>query len=316
MFRNFIQNLDQKKLKVFLVFLVFSFVSWSISKLSQTFDSWVEVTLVPTKFPDSLLLNAENVQKVNLKLKASGFKLLGLQIGKRQENVDLSAISKNGQGYYLTRNKLKTQWERRFSNTEILNLNPDTIFFDLYQVQSKMVKVEPRMGLELVQNYVLLGPLKVNPDSVVIKGPAAEIETIETVKTVDFTLTGISENFNQKLLISTPDNFSNSEILKTAVMVSGKVVKFSEKVFELPINVENPPKGYDLRIFPKTVSLLCKAGEMDLRTFSSEDFKVVASYDSTRTSQKTIKLEISQRPENTISIRLLEDEVKFVLEPK
>ncbi|NKI32555.1 CdaR family protein [Croceivirga thetidis] len=316
MFRNFIQNLDQKKLKVFFVFLIFSFVSWSISKLSQTYDSWIEVTLIPTKFPDSLLLKNESTQRVNLRLKASGFKLLGMQIGEKSEKVNLSSISKNNAGYYLTNGKLKNQWERRFSNAEILSLQPDSVFFDLYQVQAKKVKVKPKLGLDLVQNYVLLGSLRVEPDSIMIKGPASEIENINVIETVEFTLREVSENFSQKLLIAKPENFSSSEILKSAVLVSGNVVKFSEKVFELPIEVKNTPKGYDLRVFPKTVSLLCKAGEDDLRKLTESDFKVVAVYDSIVTNQNALRLTIEQKPKNTIALRLLENEVKFVLEPK
>lgn len=316
MFKNFIKNLDRKKLKMFAVFLVFSFLSWSISKLSQSYESWVDIDLMATKFPDSLLLKENYVENARLKLKASGFRLMGMQMGSKRQKVDLSSVSNKDFRFFITDQELQNQWERRFSNAEILSIQPDTLFFDLYQVQSKKIKIEPSLGLELMQNHVLVGELTVEPDSILIKGPLSEIGEIQTIKTTDFTLRDISTNFQETLKLIKPESLVDSEISANEVVVSGTVVRFSERMFTLPIFVENTPENYEVRIFPKTISLLCKAGENDLRKFSEENFRVIAVYDSTKVNQKTIRLNLSQKPENAISVRLLEDEVKFVLEPK
>lgn len=316
MLKKLFKNLNRKKLKVFAFFLVFSFFSWSISKLSQNYDSWVDVNLIPTKFPDSLLLKDGNLQKTSLKLRASGFKLLWMKIGAKDQKVDLSTVSNKEGRFFLTKNGLQQQLENQFSNAEILGVRPDTLFFELYQVQSKKVKVEVKLDLKLAQNFVLVGELTVEPDSVMVKGPSSEIENVDALKTGSLFLSNVSNSFEETLKIVRPENMIESEISNQEVRVSGNVVKFSEKVFELPIYLENEPKGFVLKVFPKAVSLLCKAVEEDLRKFSEEDFRVIATYDSTQVSKSTIRLSITQKPEEVISTRLLKNEVKFVLEPK
>lgn len=316
MLGKFLKNLDKKKLKVFAVFLGFSLMAWSISEFSQTYESWVEVSLETNKLPDSLFIRENSSSKVRLRLRASGFKLLGLGMGKNSKELDLSSVSSTGSRFFLTDDALLSQWEGNFSNAEILSIRPDTLFFDLYQVRSRMVKVQANLGLELEQNHVLLGALSIRPDSVLIKGPASEIDSIEVIETEGLTLQEVADSFEQELYLIVPDEFVESEVSTQKVSVSGEVVKFSEKIFDLAIQVENVPEEYDIRIFPKTISILCKAGENDLREISEDNFKVVTVYDSTKVEQKTMHLSLSQQPENVLSVRLLQDEVKFVLEPK
>jgi len=96
--------------------------------------------------------------------------------------------------------------------------------------------------------------------------------------------------------------------------VVGKVSKFSEKVFDVPIQVVNIPEGYQVRTFPNSVTVLCKATIERLKEISASDFEVVADYGQLDGSESSkLFLEITESPQKVYDIKLEENTVNFVL---
>ena len=74
---------SNKKLNVFLLFLVLSFVFWMLIKLSRTYTSSVEINLSYTDLPKNKMLQAEPKSKVKVTLDAVGFTLLKYKFSKK-----------------------------------------------------------------------------------------------------------------------------------------------------------------------------------------------------------------------------------------
>ena len=67
---------NNRKLNVFLLFLLLSFVFWTHIKLSRTYTSAVEINLSYIDVPENKMLQSEPNSKVEVRLEAVGFKLL------------------------------------------------------------------------------------------------------------------------------------------------------------------------------------------------------------------------------------------------
>lgn len=302
---------------MFSLFLAFSFLSWTVSKLSQSYDSWVTVELTPTNLPDSLFVDAAETHAAKLRLRATGFKLFGMGIGQRNLKLDLSTVSNKGNAYYLTAERASRQLQKSISNSaELLDIDPDTLYFDLFKVKTKKIPVISQLELNLEPNHILKGKLKITPDSIIFKGPEQEIDTINKIVTSIITLSEVADDFSVDVDVPKPNGLANTDILNENVTISGTVVRFSEKVFEIPVSVNNVPEGYVIRTFPKSVSLLCKASENDLINFTEANFDVMATYDSTIVNSKELSLRVAKKPENALVVRLLQNTVEFLLEPK
>jgi hypothetical protein len=315
-FKKVLQGLNQKKAKVFSLFLICSFLAWFISNLSDTYESRAFFTLNYRNLPDSLLLGKNSNNEIEAKLRTSGFQFLYYKIFRSQIDIDVSQVEyRNGQ-YVLSEEVLRRQMDQQLSqNISLLDLDRNVLDVDLYQVDSKKIPIKANLKLQLQQNHILDGKIMVSPDSIEVKGPKNEIDTIKSIKTAAIQLTDVNEDFSSEVSLVFPKGLDNSIFSEGRATVSGKVSKFSEKVFDVPIQVVNAPEGYQIRTFPNSVTILCKATIERLKEISASDFEIVADYGQLDGSESSkLFLEITESPQKVYDIKLEENTVNFVLE--
>lgn len=318
MFKKAFSGLNKRKVKVFFLFLICSFLAWFLSNLSEPYESRANFNLNYKNLPDTLLLGNNAVNSIEAKLRTSGFKFLYYNFVNKRVEVDLSQVVNNNGNYILTEDALKKQMERQLSQSiSLIDLDRDELIVDLYQVAAKEVAIKANLDVQFQQNYILEGEPIITPNVVLVKGPKSEIDTLNTIYTSKIELADVSSDFSKDVLLVFPKNLSNSIFSINRTNVSGKVVKFSERVFDVEIQVLNFPKGYQVNTFPNSVSVLCKATIEQLKSITAEDFRVIADYKQLNGSNNNMLfLEITQKPDKVHGVRLLENKVNFVLEQK
>ncbi|GMN09112.1 hypothetical protein MTsPCn9_04320 [Croceitalea sp. MTPC9] len=316
MLKKIINGLNKRKVKVFLLFLLCSVLAWSVSKLSESYESRATFELEYTKFPDSLLLNTTEKDYTNAKLRASGFQFLRYSINQKKIKIDLRQVNNHKSNYFLTETELKVQLERQLPNTiSLLELVRDTFFVDLYKVALKEVPVNPNITINVATNHILEGELELSPKVVTVKGPSNEIAEINQISTLPLVLNELSTNFSQKLRLILPESTNNTQLLQESVEVSGKIVEFSEKEFNIPIGSENVPEGFRIKKFPNSVVIVCKASIDRLKTMESSDFEAIVDYATlANSSSKYLSIKLKRKPKSAYSVQLLTNQVEFVLE--
>ncbi|MEM9648469.1 MAG: YbbR-like domain-containing protein [Bacteroidota bacterium] len=316
MLKKVLLGLNKRKAKVFLLFLVSSFLAWFLSNLSESYESRANFVLNYRNLPDTLLLSNDAVTNLEAKLKTSGFQFLYYNFNSKRVNIDLSQVEKRNGTFVLSEADLKKQLEAQLSqNISLLDLDRKLLVVDLYQVTSKEVPVRAELDITFEQNYILDGGPVVSPSSVLVKGPKEEIDTLRQISTTRIELANVATDFSQEVLLVFPKGLVNSIFSTNRVEVSGKVVKFSERIFEVPIKVINSPEGFQVKTFPNEISVLCKATIERLKDIVQDDFEVVVDYKQVGNSSGNVLFaEIAQGPENIYDLRLLDNKVNFVLE--
>ena len=316
--RNLIAGLNRRKAKIFFLFLFCSFLAWFLSNLSDPYEARTEFTLNYKNLPDSLILGNNAEKNLEAKVRTSGFRLLYYKFFSKRIDVDLSKVAYQSGSYVLEEDALKKQMDRQLSqNISLLDLDGNQWEVDLYQVSQKALVVKPRIELKFQPNHILDGVLQVSPDSVIIKGPASEIDTLFHVETEPVILDNLSDDFSAEASIVFPKNLDNSIFSANRVVVSGTVLKFSEKVFNVNVQALNVPDGYRLKMFPNSVSLVCKASLDELKNIESNDFEITADYKQLgATTNNSILLQVTKKPGTVYAVRLQQRMVNFVLERK
>ncbi len=316
MFKKVLRGLNKKKVKVFSLFLLCSFLAWFISNLSDTYESRAYFTLNYRNLPDSLLLGKNSDNLIEAKLRTSGFQFLYYKIFKTRIDIDVSQVEFQNGDYVMSEEALRKQMDQQLSQSiSLLELDRRTLEIDLYQVDSKKIPIEAKLNLQLEQNYILDGKIKILPDSIEVKGPSNEIDTINSIKTSLIQLNNVNADFSNEVSLVFPKGLDNSIFSIGRATVSGKVSKFSEKVFEVPVQVINVPQGYQIKTFPDVVTVLCKATIERLKEISASDFEIVADYGQLMGSESsTLFLEIQESPQKVYDVKLEDNTVNFVLE--
>ncbi|WP_190808995.1 YbbR-like domain-containing protein [Flagellimonas sp. S3867] len=318
MFKKLLTRASNRKVKVFSLFLLCSFFAWFLSNLSDSYESRANFNLYYNNLPDTLLLGNNSAETIEAKIKTSGFRHFYFNLFNKKINIDLSQSVYANERYTLTEDALKKQIESQLSqNISLVDLYRDELFVDLYKVASKEVPIKATLDIQFQQNYILEGALIVEPQTVLVKGPPSEIDTLQQVFTSKVQLRNIASDFSEDIPIVFPKSMNNSIFSISRVNVSGKVARFSEKVFEVPVTVINLPEGFNIKTFPAAISVLCKATIEQLKVMDPDDFEVVADYGQLANSNDNVLfLQLIRKPQKSHGVRLLENKVNFVLEQK
>lgn len=305
---------DKRKVNIFLIFLLCSFLAWLVSKLSETYVDRTTFDLEYINVPDSLLLADTSANNIDVKLRASGFQFLGFYYNRKNVVIDLSNMASAQSKYFVTQSNFKKQIEDQLSGSmTVMEVEKDTLFLDFYLVEEKQVPVTSNIGLNPAQNYLIEGPLKIEPPNISVTGPKAELELVESISTSELELNEITENFTVEVNLVKPEELRNSELSVQKVQISGEVFRFSEKVIEIPVEVINLPEGTQIKTFPGTISVLCKARIERLKDISPKDFIVAANFQEHKGDNKYLKVSLIEKPEDVYDVQLLKNEVEFIL---
>ncbi len=307
--------LKKRKAKLFFLFLLCSGLAWFVSNLSDRYVSRGSFSLAYVNPPDSMLLVDASKKQMELKLEAVGFQFLAFNLGNRNLRIDLSNIKKDGDVYFIPPTDYSRQLEKQLpGSVRLLETEGDSLFFELYHVITKRVPVVSQVELQFPQNYLLDGTLQLVPDSISLKGPQNEIDTIEFVKTERLELVDLTSDFSVVVKLHRNNILEHTSYSDPAITVKGTVSRFSEKVISVPVSVKNIPQEVTVELFPSEVKVLVKASLNRLKTIKSGDFEVMADYDRLeRTNANSMVLQLSKKPKTIHSARLLKGEVDFIL---
>ncbi|WP_297702632.1 YbbR-like domain-containing protein [uncultured Eudoraea sp.] len=305
---------DKRKINIFLIFLLCSFLAWLVSRLSETYVDRTTFDLEYINVPDSLLLADNSLKNVDVRLRASGFQFLGFYYNRKKIEIDLSNMANDQSKFYVAQLDFKKQIESQLSSSiTLLEVDRDTLFLDFYQVELKDVPISPNISLNPAQNYLVDGKLKLEPSLISISGPKKELDLVNSVSTSEVELNEISEDFSIVVDLVLPEDFQNIELSEKKVRISGKVFRFSEKLIEIPVEVINLPEGTQIKTYPNTIAVLCKARIDRLKDISPIDFKVVANFQEQRGENQNLQVILIEKPNDVYSVQLMKNEVEFIL---
>lgn len=308
-------GLKKRKVKVFSIFLFFSTVAWLIDNLSESFVSETTFVMEYVNTPDKYLLTKKPQATIDVRLKAIGFQFVGFEIRKRKIQIDLSQVKSRDGRYYILPKVYRNQIEDQLPNSmELIEMENDTLFIDLVALLVKKVPVIPRTNISLAKNYMLDGPISIEPSVVTIKGPNSEVDSIASVTTVMVNINNISDDFDQEHDVMLPKALSTTSIYPEKVTISGKVFKFSEKVVAVPVTMLNVPDTIKVRMFPDEVEVLCQGKITSLKSLDVKDFSITTDFAQVQeASENRLPLQIEKVPANLSNATLLTKEIEFIL---
>ena len=264
----------KKNLHIIIISFLFSVILWASISLSNDYYATFQVPLKLVDFQQGLTSGSKLPEKVSIKVKGKGWKLVTAKLGSESEYV-VTANGDTGKRYINLSNYLsENQWLS--SDVEVIDISPDTLTFNIEKITSKKLKIEPDVEVSFRDGYGLATPVTVQPDSVVVHGPVSELKNMNTVPTVPIKLENLSDKLDMKINLDKKNGMSFSE---NSVLVTLNVQRIVDKVIEdVPVNILDVPADREVVLLPNKISIGIHGGIDILGKLTGDDFRAYVNY--------------------------------------
>jgi hypothetical protein len=299
---------------VFLFFLGLSIMAWFIRALSDTYDAQIKYPVRYTNLPPNRILSQPPPEKLLLTVRSDGYTILSTKlIFKPPLSYNVNAFSMYSLSmdstsvYTLTRyarEKLSFELNKKKRNIEIIDITPDTLFFNFSMVRKRKIPVRPDIHNDytlFAQQHMLNGEIRAIPDSIVVTGPSSVIDTLRWVATKPLHL-----KEHPKLIY--PVN-------RVKVMVP--VDEFTESEFAVPVKQLHVPDSIILKTFPKTVKVKYITTLSNFDKVTAAAFKPYVNFnDIDLEMSSVITIRLDSIPGYIHNVHLIPRSAEFLIEKK
>jgi hypothetical protein len=270
---------SNKKLIQFFVFLLLSFVIWSIQLLSEPSIRLVRFSYEVTGVPQGMYWSQENQDQLEVQVLSNGFSWLKLLLDRPTLKIDLSNAVEDQGIFFLEEQALLEQLNAKVSRnyTFEATLLGSGVKVKLFRQRLKKVPVQLSSMGNRPSHYVLFRPT-ISPDSVWISGPATAVDTLSYVRTSSVDLSVDKEDIEEVLSLDVPEGYGITADPQQ-VLFTGHWVKYAEHKIEVPIEVLGLPEGWTAKTFPNKVEVLFRAPIEQVKRPMSSDFKVFVLFE-------------------------------------
>lgn len=309
-----ISGLKNRKLNVFLLFLLLSFTILIFTKLSKQYTNTIVFNINKVNVPQEVVILNDSNTTLNITLKTHGFGWLKYYFKKPSINVDFELDAyKTPTRYVWAKTKSYLNSTQFSKQVELLNIKPDTLVFRYDVNMVKKVPVILNAHIEFSPGYDVFGAVKTNPDSVIVVGAKELVSKVKKIETDLFKLNDVKANISQSVILKLPQKNKGLQFSAKSVTVEAIVEKFTEGTLKIPVNIVNVPEGLSLNYFPKFVNVTYYTSLNNFSNITSKDFKLVCDYNKVTPAQSFLTPELIKIPETVKSAKINQQRIEFII---
>lgn len=252
--------LQQRRFITFLFFVFLATAFWFIRALGEQYESRIDYPVRYINFPENKVLVGELPYKLNLTVRAKGFSILRskLNLDLIPLRFNINSFSLNSKGvddFFVVTSTVKEVLSAELKDMTILDIKPDTLFFKLTGIGVKKVPVIPILAMHdrfFQQQFMLNGRIQLDPDSIIISGPALLVDSIKHVNTEPLRYTNLSDTLKDEFNLKIIDQISFSQQKVRAVIPVDRFTEVEDRLTVVPVNV---PDSLNLIAIPGQITV-------------------------------------------------------------
>lgn len=311
-----------RRLSVFIICLLFSTLFWLLTVFSKEYTTDISFNACFLNLPADKILIKDLPTAVSVRVKASGFSLLGVQYSAKKDTlfIDASNVKKhlndnntNEIYYLLLNNQLALMAEQLGGSMKVERIFPDTVTFVFDQKSQKIVPIKLNLSYSFAKQYQLNGKVKVIPSNIIIKGPKSVLDEITFLETKPHSIKNIEST--KRHIIPLEANANQSvDFGINSVVAEIPVEKYTEAEILLPINIKNVPFGYVVKTFPAQVKVKYNVSLDNYESIKPEQFKIEANLSAKNDiSNNRIKVRLVSQPDKVSKAKIINPQVEFIM---
>ena len=281
---------------IFLFFLICSAIFWFTNTLNKTYELNVEFPIEYVNVPPELEFTTELPSSFSVKLKDKGTSMIFYQ----HKEFDPVIINFNDYSVYSGSNTWSVPTTALFEkfikkqidqSSIIMNYYPEEIVIEKKLLDSKKVKVEPRINLNLQKQYFLCDKIATSPDSITLYGYKEILDTLKCIYTQAYTSDKLKDTLNTILLLDIPEHCKANP---NKINVTAPIEFYTESDIDLSITIKNLPENISVKTIPEKLNVSFLVGLSKYKEIRPSDFILSLDYEVLRKSDsnsETVTLE-------------------------
>lgn len=306
-------SIKNKRINVFLLFLLSSFVILLFTKLSKEYTNTIAFEIEKINVPQEYVILNDSV-KLNITLKTHGFRWLTYYMSQPKIKVDFTKdVYKDGDVFVFSKSKAflnNTQFDKK---VDLLDLEPEYLSFRYGVNMVKKVPVKINSNFSFSPGYDRATKVISEPDSVVVVGPNILIEDLEFLETETIELLNVRSDIQERVKLKLPDNRSDLKFSDETIVLSARVEKFTEGTLKVPVNIINVPDDLNIKHFPKEVTVSYYVSLSNFNTITKRDFKVICDFKRTSEDQAFLKPELVKVPDLVKNTKIDHQRIEYII---
>ncbi len=299
---------------------LFAILIWLYINFNLTYNY---VLAVPLEVKSSKMQAISNELPLNLEvtLKGKGWDLLSVILKNNIiYTIDISGYKKD------TKIDLVQLFQAtKSSSSEVVNLPssisvqsivPDNLDVSFDNTIKKSVKIKNNADISTKEGYILIGLLRIVPDSVKVTGSTSIVSKIKYLPTEHMNFTGVSSSFTKEVkLLDTLSNLVKVE--PKFVTIFYRVELSAEKIFEdIDVTVLNVPADKEVLIVPPKIILSLRGGVEQLAKINISDFKVGIEYSQIDSDEQGFVVPSIELPNEFTVIKSEPQRFQYIIKKK
>lgn len=297
-------------------------ILWFLNALNKEYTSEISYPVKYTDFPKGKYLVSELPSSIQLEVRAKGFALLGHHIRTSflpiifNLNSYNNHLQKKGHIYEFTLhlNEIKEKISSQLnSEIKLLSVKPESIEFRFSQAANRKVPICPSVHYTLKSQHILKEAIRCTPDSIVISGPKARIDTLKCVHTETWDAGEIKKDRDRTLKLCPISGITFDEINVTVYI---QIERFTEAQRTIPIHILHLPDSLDIKLFPASVEISYEIGLSKYDRITDRDFRAVTDFQKYDRTSSFLPVEVIKFPPFIKDLKITPQKVEYILEKK
>jgi YbbR domain-containing protein len=299
----------KKNLHIVLIAFLFSIVLWVSISLSNDYYTTIEVPVKIVDFPYGYSSGSAMPEKISIKVKGKGWKLIALNVANVQNYVIPVGQLTGRRVINLFNYLAENQWLS--SDLEVISVNPDTISFYIEKISGKKVPIMSALNLNFRTGYGIASPIKMEPESTYVYGPVSFLNKLEYVITEPLGKDALDAKTIKRVPLK---NIPGMTYRDDAVMVSIDVQRIVEKIFDsVLVHIVDIPKDRNVVLLPNRINVSLKGGIEVLGKIDTSQFNAYVNYrEVVMDTVGSINPHIDV-PENTSLILIKPEHLRYII---
>lgn len=302
--KNKLLILKEKRFRIFLFSFLVSLIAWLIINLSKTYSKTIAVSLSFDNVEKNELVDIKD-SLIKVKVQGTGFSLISDDLEDLNFTID---VNKHHKRWIWQVNQYRFN-DLMPKNIEVVNVEPDTVYFEVSSLIEKKVpvvaqiKVEPQLGYDITAT-------KIQPDSVIIYGNDRIIDSILYVKTKELLFEDVSKPVTGE--IDFLEEYSRIKTSQRKIAYNFNVERFTQGDFLVPIQLKNVPDEKKVNIFPQQIHVQFQAPLSTFSDYQPENFQISVDFNEID-GTNTLPIHLDYVPKGVKNTRILKKTVTYLL---